>query len=193
MCPKCDIKVQKASKKALSHPKDHLEFSLRPIQATQVTPRPFWTRHKRLKPFGLQIKMLRLKTYFPLKEPYSSLSIWNGVCVSFVLLRTSSVRYMLNERQVTCDRRIFWYFCYYLHTSRYSVSPVCLIFTHCSSSWLLVYLVEHYFRVTLIMCRTPFGKNLFLLVSAISFFGLWYDDNWCPYFYIYCLRLRPCV
>ena len=34
------------SKKALSHHKIHLERSLRPIQANQVTPGPFWTRKK---------------------------------------------------------------------------------------------------------------------------------------------------
>ena len=43
---------QKASKKALTHPMDHVEGSLRPIKATQVTHGPFWTSHKRLKVLG---------------------------------------------------------------------------------------------------------------------------------------------
>ena len=51
------------SKKALAHPKDHLERSLRPIQATVVTPGPFWTRQK------------RLETYFLFKEPHNSLGL----------------------------------------------------------------------------------------------------------------------
>ena len=51
---RCDSVLQviqkvpkKASKNAIGHPKDHLECSLRPIQATQVTPGPFWTRQKK--------------------------------------------------------------------------------------------------------------------------------------------------
>ena len=40
------LKVQKA-KKALEHIKDHLEHILRPIQATQVTTGPLWTRQKK--------------------------------------------------------------------------------------------------------------------------------------------------
>ena len=42
-------KIQKASEKALADPRDHLERSLRPIQATQVTPGPFWTRQKKTR------------------------------------------------------------------------------------------------------------------------------------------------
>ena len=71
-------KVQKASKKALAHLEDHLERSLRPIQATQMTPRHFWTREKHLgsmEPFELQIQICRLKHYFPLKKPHNSLSL----------------------------------------------------------------------------------------------------------------------
>ena len=49
MCPKCDIKVQKDSKKTLSFPKDNLQRSLWPIRTTLVTPRAFWTRQKRLE------------------------------------------------------------------------------------------------------------------------------------------------
>ena len=51
VCPRCYRRSKKASKKALAHPKDHLERSLRPIQATQVTPGPFWTKQKRLEDF----------------------------------------------------------------------------------------------------------------------------------------------
>ena len=40
-------KVIKKPKKDLVHPKDHLKRSLRPLQATQLTPGPFWTRQKR--------------------------------------------------------------------------------------------------------------------------------------------------
>ena len=69
------LKVQKASKKALIHLKDHLERSLRSTQATQINPRRFWTKQKDLKPFGLQIKISRLENYFPLKEPYNSLCL----------------------------------------------------------------------------------------------------------------------
>ena len=45
------LKVQKAPKKALALLKDHLEHYLRPIQATQMTPGPFWTKQKRLEEF----------------------------------------------------------------------------------------------------------------------------------------------
>ena len=47
------IKVQNVSKKALAHPKDHLEHFLRPIQATQLTPGPFWTGQKRQNDFRI--------------------------------------------------------------------------------------------------------------------------------------------
>ena len=70
-------KVQKASKQALAHLKDHSERSLRPIQATQMTPDPFWTRKKNLKHFRLQIKIWILENYFSLKEPHNWLSLWN--------------------------------------------------------------------------------------------------------------------
>ena len=40
VCCRCYKRSKKASKKALAHPKDHLERSLRPIQATKVTPEP---------------------------------------------------------------------------------------------------------------------------------------------------------
>ena len=70
------LKVQKASKKALAHLKDHLERSLRPIHATQKTNGPFWTRQK-LKSFRLKIKIWWLGNYFPLKETHNSLSLWN--------------------------------------------------------------------------------------------------------------------
>ena len=45
------LKVQKASEKPLSLPKDPLELPLRPIQATQMTTGPFWTRQKRFEVF----------------------------------------------------------------------------------------------------------------------------------------------
>ena len=50
--------VLKATKKALAHPKDNLEGSLRPIQATQLSPGPFWTRQKRLEAFRTSNKNL---------------------------------------------------------------------------------------------------------------------------------------
>ena len=78
VCPRCYRRSKKASKKALAHPKDHLEQSLRPIQATQVTLGHFGPEKIDLKTFGLQMKTLRLETYFPLKEPQNSLSLWNG-------------------------------------------------------------------------------------------------------------------
>ena len=43
--------VQKSSKNALIHIQDHLERSMRQIQATQMTPGPFWTIQKRLVAF----------------------------------------------------------------------------------------------------------------------------------------------
>ena len=49
VCRRCYKRSKKASKKALAHPKDHLECSLRPIQATQVTPEQFWTRQKKTR------------------------------------------------------------------------------------------------------------------------------------------------
>ena len=45
------LKVQKASEKALALLKGNLELPLRPIQATQMTTGPFWTRQKRLEAF----------------------------------------------------------------------------------------------------------------------------------------------
>ena len=42
---------KKASKNVIAHFKGHLEHSLRQLQATQVTPGPFWTRQKRLEAF----------------------------------------------------------------------------------------------------------------------------------------------
>ena len=51
VCPRCYRRSKKASKEAFEHPNDHLERSLRPIQATQGTPGPFWTRQKRLEDF----------------------------------------------------------------------------------------------------------------------------------------------
>ena len=68
VCPK------KAPKKARAHFKDYLERSLRPIQATQMTPGPFWTK-KDFKYFGLQIKIWQLENYFPLREPHNSQSL----------------------------------------------------------------------------------------------------------------------
>ena len=44
-------KVQKVSEKALALLKDHLELPLMPIQATQMTTGPVWTRLKRLQVF----------------------------------------------------------------------------------------------------------------------------------------------
>ena len=78
--PMCYRRSKKAYENAISHPQDHLERSLRPIQETQVTPGPFWTRQKKLKASRTSNKKLRLDTYFPLKEPQNSLSLWNG-CV----------------------------------------------------------------------------------------------------------------
>ena len=49
VCCRCYKRSKKASKKALSRPKAHLECFLRPIQATQVTPGQFGTRQKRLE------------------------------------------------------------------------------------------------------------------------------------------------
>ena len=72
------LKVQKASKKALAHIKDHLERSLRPIQATQMTPGAGPDK-KDLKSFGLKIKILRLENYFPFKGPHNSLSLKTAV------------------------------------------------------------------------------------------------------------------
>ena len=51
MCPRCYRRSKKASKKALAHPKDHLERYLRQIHGTQVAHRQFWTRQKRQKDF----------------------------------------------------------------------------------------------------------------------------------------------
>ena len=45
------LKVQKAAEKALALLKGNLELPLRPIQATQMTTGPFWTRQKRLEAF----------------------------------------------------------------------------------------------------------------------------------------------
>ena len=74
-------KVQKASKNALEQLNDHLEHSLRQIQATQMTLGPFWTRQKKVwKSFGLQIKIWQLENLFLLKESNISMSLWNG-CV----------------------------------------------------------------------------------------------------------------
>ena len=64
------------------HLEDHLERSLRPIQATQMTPGHFWTREKHLgsmEPFELQIQICRLKHYFPLKKPLKRLCA--GKCI----------------------------------------------------------------------------------------------------------------
>ena len=62
------LKVQKASKKGLALLKGKLELPLRPIEATQMTTWPFWTRQE------------RLEIHSPLKEPKSSPSHWN-TCV----------------------------------------------------------------------------------------------------------------
>ena len=69
VCHWCYKRSKKAPKKAFAHPKDHLERSLMPIQATQVTPGPLWTRQKGLEAFQTSNKKMRLETYFPLKEP----------------------------------------------------------------------------------------------------------------------------
>ena len=85
VCCRCYKRSKKASKKDLAHPDDHLEHSLRPIHTTQVNPGPFWTRQKKdWKPFRLQIKIIGLDTYFPLKERHNSLSFWNS-CVLLIL------------------------------------------------------------------------------------------------------------
>ena len=68
--------VQKFSKKALAKLKDHLEFSLRPIQKK---PNDLWAVLDQIQKnwisFRHKIKILRLKHYFPLKEPHNSLSL----------------------------------------------------------------------------------------------------------------------
>ena len=58
VCRRCYKRSKKASKKALAHPMDHIESSLRPIQATQVTTAldQIGPHKKDKKPFGLQIK-----------------------------------------------------------------------------------------------------------------------------------------
>ena len=56
------LKVQKASKKALAHLKDLLERYQRPIQATQMTPGPFWTRQKRLEACQTLKKYIKIKS-----------------------------------------------------------------------------------------------------------------------------------
>ena len=82
VCRRCYKRSKKSSQKDLAHPEDHLERSLKPIHATQVNTGPFWTRQK--KTFRLQIKILRLETYFPLKERHNSLSFWNR-CALLIL------------------------------------------------------------------------------------------------------------
>ena len=65
VCPRCYIRSKKASKKALAHSKDHLEISLRPIQATQVTPGPFWTEQKKTRSlWDFKLKFGDLKPIF---------------------------------------------------------------------------------------------------------------------------------
>ena len=67
MCPRCYKRFKRASKKALAHPKDRLERSLRQIQATQVTPGPFWTRQKRLEVFQTSNEKLATLNLFSIK------------------------------------------------------------------------------------------------------------------------------
>ena len=45
----CVLGVTEGPKRPLKHLKDHLERSLRPIQATQEAPVPFWTKQKKTR------------------------------------------------------------------------------------------------------------------------------------------------
>ena len=69
----CVAGVKKGSKRPLkdpSHPKDHLECSLRPIQATQVTPGPFWTRQKKTRSLSdFKSQFYDLKPIFHWRRP----------------------------------------------------------------------------------------------------------------------------
>ena len=94
----------KRSKKALTHPQDHLEHSLRPIQATQVTPEQFWTRPKRLTAFRTSNKNLATWNLFFIEgapqfpEPLKWLCAMSGrynlqpMCGSSWLLRHLSAK-----------------------------------------------------------------------------------------------------
>ena len=74
------LKVQKASEKALALVKDHLELSLRQIQATQMTASQFWTRQKRLESCWTSNE--NVGSIFHCRSPHNSFSLWNG-CAHF--------------------------------------------------------------------------------------------------------------
>ena len=64
---RCYRSCKKASEKALAHFKVHLERSLRPIQATHVTPGTFRTRQKRLEAFPNLNKNLATSNLFSIE------------------------------------------------------------------------------------------------------------------------------
>ena len=84
VCCSCYKRSKKASKKALAHPKDHLECSLRPIQATQLTPWPFWTGQQKKNPLDFKWKSDDLKPIFHWRSPQFTESL-KRLCTSNII------------------------------------------------------------------------------------------------------------